>query len=120
MLPCTGLLQPGQACQIKVTFQPLMAIIYEVQATCWYGEGSKQKSSIQLQAAGEAQPLTCPQSPPAALPWVLKPPCAPLTPPSAWPGPHGTSTRFLPIPSLAGFAFLDVIDQCFSGFTYLL
>ncbi|XP_014640990.1 PREDICTED: coiled-coil domain-containing protein 108 [Ceratotherium simum simum] len=35
MLPTTGLLEPGQACQIKVTIQPLMAIIYEVQATCW-------------------------------------------------------------------------------------
>nr|KAF6336290.1 cilia and flagella associated protein 65 [Myotis myotis] len=57
MLPSTGLLQPGQACQIKVTFQPLMAIIYEVQATCWYGEGSKQKSSIQLQAAGKCAQL---------------------------------------------------------------
>ena len=41
MLPTTGLLEPGQACRIKVTFQPLMATIYNVQATCWYGEGSK-------------------------------------------------------------------------------
>uniref|UniRef100_A0A8D0U5J0 Cilia and flagella associated protein 65 n=1 Tax=Sus scrofa TaxID=9823 RepID=A0A8D0U5J0_PIG len=50
VLPNTGLLEPGQACQIKVTFQPLMAVIHDVQATCWYGEGSKQKSSIQLRA----------------------------------------------------------------------
>lgn len=54
VLPNTGLLEPGQACQIKVTFQPLMAVIYDVQATCWYGEGSKQKSSIQLRGIGEA------------------------------------------------------------------
>lgn len=105
MLPSTGLLQPGQVCQIKVTFQPLMAIIYEAQATCWYGEGSKQKSSIQLQAAGEAQPRTCPQSPPAALPWVLKLPCAPRPHLLPWLGPHGTSTSFLPTPSPASFAF---------------
>lgn len=55
MLPTSGLLEPGQACRIKVTSQPLMAVIYEVQATCWYGAGGKQKSSIQLQATGEAQ-----------------------------------------------------------------
>eukprot|EP00069_Balaena_mysticetus_P020997 bmy_13368T0 len=57
MLPTTGLLEPGQACRIKVTFQPLMAIIYDVQATCWYGEGSKQKSSIQLQAVAKCAQL---------------------------------------------------------------
>nr|XP_019597442.1 PREDICTED: cilia- and flagella-associated protein 65 [Rhinolophus sinicus] len=57
MLPATGLLEPGQTCQIKVTFQPLMAVIYEVQATCWYGENSKQKSSIQLQAMAKCAQL---------------------------------------------------------------
>ncbi|KAF6113167.1 cilia and flagella associated protein 65 [Phyllostomus discolor] len=57
MLPTEGLLEPGQACRVKVTFQPLMAVIYEVQATCWYGEGSKQKSSIQLQATGKCAQL---------------------------------------------------------------
>ncbi|KAK2497054.1 hypothetical protein MC885_001204 [Smutsia gigantea] len=56
ILPTSGLLEPGQACQIKVTFQPLMALIYEVQAMCLYGEGSRQKSSIQLQAADRYQP----------------------------------------------------------------
>ncbi|KAB0379834.1 hypothetical protein FD755_007618 [Muntiacus reevesi] len=57
MLPTTGLLEPGQACRIKVTFQPLMAVIYDAQATCWYGDGSKQKSSIQLQAVAKCAQL---------------------------------------------------------------
>ena len=80
MLPPMGLLEPGQACRVKVTFQPPMAVIYEAQATCWYGEGSKQKSSIQLQAVGEAQPLTCPQSPLLHLPGKQSLQCAPPTP----------------------------------------
>ncbi|XP_004402829.1 PREDICTED: coiled-coil domain-containing protein 108 [Odobenus rosmarus divergens] len=57
VLPTTGLLEPGQASYIKVTFHPLLAIIYDVQATCWYGEGSKQKSSIQLQAVAKCAQL---------------------------------------------------------------
>ncbi|XP_022355528.1 cilia- and flagella-associated protein 65 [Enhydra lutris kenyoni] len=57
ILPTTGLLEPGQASYIKVTFHPLLAILYEVQATCWYGEGSKQKSSIQLQAVAKCSQL---------------------------------------------------------------
>ena len=80
MLPPMGLLEPGQACRVKVTFQPPMAVIYEAQATCWYGEGSKQKSSIQLQAVGEARPLTHPQSPPLHLPGKQSLQCAPPTP----------------------------------------
>lgn len=69
-----------------MTFHPLVAIIYEVQATCWYGKGSKQKRSIQLRAVGEAQPLTCPQSPSTASPWVSKPQQFPLKlPPLASP-----------------------------------
>ena len=85
MLPTAGLLEPGQACRIKVTFQPLMAVIYDAQATCWYGDGSKQKSSIQLQAVGEARPLTRPQSPPPHLPGKQSLQCAPPTPALAWP-----------------------------------
>ncbi|XP_049744169.1 cilia- and flagella-associated protein 65 isoform X2 [Elephas maximus indicus] len=57
MLPTTGLLEPGQACRIKVTFQPLMAVIHEVQATCWYGDSTKQKNSIQLQAVAKCAQL---------------------------------------------------------------
>ena len=85
MLPPMGLLEPGQACRVKVTFQPPMAVIYEAQATCWYGEGSKQKSSIQLQAVGEARPLTHPQSPPLHLPGKQSLQYAPPTPALAWP-----------------------------------
>ena len=85
MLPTAGLLEPGQACRIKVTFQPLMAVIYDAQATCWYGDGSKQKISIQLQAVGEARPLTRPQSPPPHLPGKQSLQCAPPTPALAWP-----------------------------------
>lgn len=84
ILPTTGLLEPGQACRITVTFQPLMAVIYDVQATCWYGEGSKQKSSIQLQAVGEARPLTRPlqgSKPQCAPPHFPPPPPALLWPP---------------------------------------
>nr|XP_055146657.1 cilia- and flagella-associated protein 65 isoform X2 [Symphalangus syndactylus] len=57
MLPTMGLLEPGQASQIKVTFQPLTAVIHEVQATCWYGAGSRQRSSIQLQAVAKCAQL---------------------------------------------------------------
>uniref|UniRef100_A0A8C9J5I9 Cilia and flagella associated protein 65 n=1 Tax=Piliocolobus tephrosceles TaxID=591936 RepID=A0A8C9J5I9_9PRIM len=57
MLPTMGLLEPGQASQIKVTFQPLAAVIHEVQATCWYGAGSRQRSSIQLQAVAKCAQL---------------------------------------------------------------
>ncbi|EHA97571.1 Coiled-coil domain-containing protein 108, partial [Heterocephalus glaber] len=57
ILPTTGLLEPGLACRIKVTFQPLIAVIHEVEATCWYGAGSRQKSSIQLQAIAKCTQL---------------------------------------------------------------
>ncbi|KAM5228716.1 cilia- and flagella-associated protein 65 [Ctenodactylus gundi] len=57
MLPTTGLLEPGTTCRIKVTFQPVVAVIHEVEATCWYGEGSRQKSSIQLQAVARCAQL---------------------------------------------------------------
>ncbi|XP_008582718.1 PREDICTED: coiled-coil domain-containing protein 108 [Galeopterus variegatus] len=57
ILPTMGLLEPGLACRIKVTFHPLIAVIHEVQATCWYGEGSRQKSSIQLQAVAKCAQL---------------------------------------------------------------
>lgn len=56
MVPTTGFLEPGQTFQIKVTFQPLVAVIYDAEATCWYSEGSQQKCSMRLQAVGEACP----------------------------------------------------------------
>ncbi|XP_074047437.1 cilia- and flagella-associated protein 65 isoform X2 [Macrotis lagotis] len=55
-IPTTGLLEPGSLCQMKVVFQPLVALIYDVQATCWYGNTGEQKSTIQLQAVAK-----CPQ-----------------------------------------------------------
>uniref|UniRef100_A0A452UYE3 Cilia and flagella associated protein 65 n=2 Tax=Ursus TaxID=9639 RepID=A0A452UYE3_URSMA len=57
ILPTTGLLESGQASYIKVTFHPILAVIYDVQATCWYGEDNKQKSSIQLQAVAKCAQL---------------------------------------------------------------
>ncbi|XP_013375236.1 PREDICTED: coiled-coil domain-containing protein 108 isoform X3 [Chinchilla lanigera] len=73
ILPTTGLLEPGLTCRVRVTFQPLVAVIHEVQATCWYGEGSRQKSSIRLQAvagAGLRYPLPThtPQKTPRTAP----------------------------------------------------
>ncbi|XP_008257396.3 cilia- and flagella-associated protein 65 isoform X1 [Oryctolagus cuniculus] len=57
MFPATGLLEPGLACQIKVAFQPLVAVIHDAEATCWYGENSRQKCSIQLQAVAKCAQL---------------------------------------------------------------
>lgn len=120
ILPTTGLLEPGQACRITVTFQPLMAVIYDVQATCWYGEGSKQKSSIQLQAVGEARPLTRPLQ--GSKPQCAPPHFPPHPPPCS--GLHGTSSSLLPSPEpcrLCLFSvFLGVADQCFPGDPRLL
>ncbi|XP_004617232.2 cilia- and flagella-associated protein 65 [Sorex araneus] len=56
ILPTAGLISPGQTCHMKVSCHPVMAIIYEVQATCWYGENSEQKSCIQLRTVAK-----CPQ-----------------------------------------------------------
>ncbi|XP_060049853.1 cilia- and flagella-associated protein 65-like [Erinaceus europaeus] len=57
MLPSTGLLEPSQSCRVKVTFQPTEAGILEVQATCWYGEDSKQRSSLELRAVAKCAQL---------------------------------------------------------------
>ncbi|XP_012401795.1 cilia- and flagella-associated protein 65 isoform X1 [Sarcophilus harrisii] len=60
ILPTTGLLEPGSVCQIKVVFQPLVALIYDIQASCWYGEAGEQKTVIQLQAVAKCcQLLVC-------------------------------------------------------------
>uniref|UniRef100_A0A5F8G2F4 Cilia and flagella associated protein 65 n=1 Tax=Monodelphis domestica TaxID=13616 RepID=A0A5F8G2F4_MONDO len=55
-LPSTGLLEPGSVCQIKLVFQPHVALIYDVQGICWYGEAGDQKTTIQIQAVAK-----CPQ-----------------------------------------------------------
>ncbi|XP_069872977.1 cilia- and flagella-associated protein 65 isoform X3 [Dipodomys merriami] len=57
IFPITGLLEPGLACKMKVTFQPLVAVIHEVEATCRYGQDSKQKSSIQIRGVGKCAQL---------------------------------------------------------------
>ncbi|XP_021054197.1 cilia- and flagella-associated protein 65 [Mus pahari] len=57
ILPTTGLLEPGLGCKIKVTFEPLIAVIHEVEASCWYGKGNKQKNSIHIQAAAKCAQL---------------------------------------------------------------
>lgn len=57
ILPTTGLLEPGLGCKIKVTFEPLIAVIHEVEALCWYGKSGKQKNSIHIQAAAKCAQL---------------------------------------------------------------
>ncbi|NWX98190.1 CFA65 protein, partial [Nothoprocta ornata] len=50
MIPDCGLLTPGAECMVKVVFQPKVAVLYNVEATCWFGDEEKQKRSIQLRA----------------------------------------------------------------------
>lgn len=78
ILPSTGLLEPGLSCRIKVTFEPLIAVIHEVEALCWYGKGTKQKNSIQIQAAGKPAFTSVPRDPQPSL--GFRPQCAPTSP----------------------------------------
>ncbi|XP_052605856.1 cilia- and flagella-associated protein 65 isoform X1 [Peromyscus californicus insignis] len=57
ILPTTGMLEPGLGCKIKVTFEPRIAVIHDVEALCWYGKGARQKNSIQIQAAAKCTQL---------------------------------------------------------------
>lgn len=122
MLPTMGLLEPRQTCRIKVTIQPLMAVIYQVQATCWYGDNSKQKSNIQLQATGEADLSLVPRACPLHVPSLKASVCPPTFVPGL-PSPR-TPSRFLPSPKPHRFCLLftlfGVKDECFPGDTYLL
>lgn len=91
-----------------MTFQPLIAVIHEVEATCWYGQGSRQKSSIQLQAIGEA---FLPPVPSARLllpgsQGLSAPPPPILAPPHRAP-PASPSTQALP------FLCLPSCHNCF-------
>nr|XP_056708024.1 cilia- and flagella-associated protein 65 [Euleptes europaea] len=43
-IPSRGMLDPGQECKIKVTFQPHAALVHDVSATCSFGETQEQKS----------------------------------------------------------------------------
>ncbi|XP_009994564.1 PREDICTED: coiled-coil domain-containing protein 108 [Chaetura pelagica] len=50
MIPGSRILDPGAECMVKVLFQPKVAMIYNVAATCWLGVEEKQKRTIQLKA----------------------------------------------------------------------
>ncbi|KAM9235259.1 cilia- and flagella-associated protein 65 [Leptosomus discolor] len=50
MIPACGTLNPGAECVVKVVFQPKVAVMYDVAATCWFGGEEKQKRTIQLKA----------------------------------------------------------------------
>ncbi|NWX21409.1 CFA65 protein, partial [Aegotheles bennettii] len=50
MIPDCGMLNPGAECMVKVVFQPKVAVVYDVAATCWFGGEEKQKRTIQLEA----------------------------------------------------------------------
>ncbi|NWU94723.1 CFA65 protein, partial [Upupa epops] len=50
MTPDCGMLNPGAECMVKVVFQPKVAVMYDVVATCWFGGEEKQKRTIQLKA----------------------------------------------------------------------
>ncbi|XP_069717405.1 cilia- and flagella-associated protein 65 [Phaenicophaeus curvirostris] len=50
MIPDRGTLNPGAECTVKVGFQPKVAVVYDVVATCWFGDEEKQKKTIQLKA----------------------------------------------------------------------
>ncbi|NXQ83391.1 CFA65 protein, partial [Nyctibius grandis] len=50
MIPDCGMLNPGAECMVKVVFEPKVAAVYDVAATCWFGDEEKQKRTIQLKA----------------------------------------------------------------------
>uniref|UniRef100_A0A8C8AGE9 Cilia and flagella associated protein 65 n=1 Tax=Otus sunia TaxID=257818 RepID=A0A8C8AGE9_9STRI len=50
MIPDCGVLDPGAECMVKVVFQPKVAVVYDVAATCWFGGEEKQMKTIQLKA----------------------------------------------------------------------
>ncbi|NWQ97855.1 CFA65 protein, partial [Burhinus bistriatus] len=50
MIPDCGMLHPGAECMVKVVFQPKEAMVYDVEAICWFGGEKKQKRTIQLKA----------------------------------------------------------------------
>ncbi|NXX10180.1 CFA65 protein, partial [Podargus strigoides] len=50
MVPEHGMLNPGAECMVKVVFQPKVAVVYHVAATCWFGGEEKLKKTVQLKA----------------------------------------------------------------------
>ncbi|KAG8125280.1 hypothetical protein E2320_020475, partial [Naja naja] len=51
-IPARGMLDPGEECIMKVTFQPQMALVYDVLATCTFGDNQEQKI-LKLKAVGK-------------------------------------------------------------------
>ncbi|NXU97152.1 CFA65 protein, partial [Cettia cetti] len=56
--PGHGMLNPGAECMVKVTFQPKVAGVHDVTATCWFGGEVKQKRKMQLKALAK-YPYLC-------------------------------------------------------------
>lgn len=54
MIPDHGMLSAGDECTIKVVFQPKVAVVCDVAATCWFGGEEKLKRTLQLKARGES------------------------------------------------------------------
>ncbi|XP_009069656.1 PREDICTED: coiled-coil domain-containing protein 108-like, partial [Acanthisitta chloris] len=50
MIPDHGMLNPGAKCMVKVVFQPKVAGVHHVAATCCFGGEEKQKRTMQLKA----------------------------------------------------------------------
>nr|XP_047935643.1 cilia- and flagella-associated protein 65 isoform X1 [Anser cygnoides] len=50
MIPDHGMLSAGDECTIKVVFQPKVAVVCDVAATCWFGGEEKLKRTLQLKA----------------------------------------------------------------------
>lgn len=54
MIPDYSILNPGAECMVKVVFQPKVAAVYDVAATCWFGSEEKWKRTIHLKALCES------------------------------------------------------------------
>ncbi|NXF11617.1 CFA65 protein, partial [Smithornis capensis] len=50
MTPDHGVLNPGAKCMVKVVFQPKVAGVHDMTATCWFGDEERKKRTIQLKA----------------------------------------------------------------------
>ncbi|XP_066477298.1 cilia- and flagella-associated protein 65 [Tiliqua scincoides] len=50
LIPSRGILDPGEECKVKVIFQPKLALVHNVLATCSFGDTQEQKKTIRLMA----------------------------------------------------------------------